>query len=129
MRLVALLLSSVFLTSLSVKASENTELVCGEDKTPVECKAYLSGLVDGYIASKQKYLPTKPEFESKYLDRAFANRVSLARYDQGKAKPACLPDDVDKLRAIKHLIENGSDTELSEELGNYLRNRYACSSN
>lgn len=75
MKPIILLLSLAAFTSIGVKASQNTLVQCSEDKTAAECKAYIAGLVEGYVASKQNYLPKQPTFESRYLERAFATRV------------------------------------------------------
>ena len=93
----------------------------------VECKAYIAGLVEGYIASKQNYLPKQPEFESEYVARAFANRVGKSRHNTlNNKQPACLPSVVDKDKIVTHLMTSTSDTNLTELLGDYLRTNFSC---
>lgn len=126
MKPIILLLSLAAFTSIGVKASQNTLIQCSEDKTAAECKAYIAGLVEGYVASKQNYLPKQPTFESRYLERAFATRVGDGNTRLNTKEPACLPSVVDKNKIIEHLsgVENAED--LTAQLGDYLRSKYNC---
>lgn len=120
--ILVLLIITASYSTLSHAAST----ACDKDKNSEACKAYISGLVDGYIASKQKYIPTKPNYDSKFLERVYASRVNKAQYNSEKPRPACLPEDVDKLEAVKHLIHTETGIKLTTELGNYLRANYPC---
>lgn len=121
-----IVLLSILFASSSVLASTNNEL-CDKGTSQSECKAYISGLVEGYIASKQNYLPKRPEFESEYVARAFANRVGKSHHNTlNNKQPACLPSVVDKDKIVAHLMTSPSDTNLTEQLGDYLRTNFSC---
>ena len=121
-----IVLLSVLFASSSVLASTNNEL-CDKGMSQGECKAYIAGLVEGYIASKQNYLPKQPEFESEYVARAFANRVGKSRHNTlNNKQPACLPSVVDKDKIVAHLMTSTSHTNLTEQLGDYLRTNFSC---
>lgn len=126
MKPTILLLSALALSTTAVKASDTNTSLCSEGKTPAECKAYISGLVEGYVASKQNYLPKQPVFESEYLERAFANRVGKSYSTLNNKEPACLPAVVNKEQIVAHLMNSNAQQGLTEQLGQYLRANYSC---
>lgn len=129
MKPVALLLSLVAFTSIDVKASENSNPLCSDNTSDTECQAYIAGLVEGYVASKQNYLPKQPVFESRYLERAYANRVGKSYSRLQNKQPACLPSVVDKDKIIEHLSSSTSSQALTVQLGDYLRANFNCGNN
>ena len=128
MKRVILMLSVIVAFSSSVNASNTAKSLC-DDKESTQCKAYISGLVEGYIASKQNYIPKQPNFDSRYLDRAFASRVSQSYTSMDNKKPACLPLNVNKAEVIEHLTASKVDDNLTIQVGDYLRDKYRCESN
>lgn len=124
MKPILLTLSLLAFTSLEVKASQST--LCADDKSEVACQAYITGLVEGYVASKQNYLPKQPVFESKLMERAFAYRVGNNYSTLNNKEPACLPSVVDTSKIVAHLINLQGEQELTAQLGDYLRANYNC---
>ncbi len=125
MKIVNLVISTALLAATSLQASENANKLCSYDKSPAECQAYISGLVEGYVASKQNYLPQPVAFDSRYLERAFISRVGQNHGSLSK-EPACLPKVVDKEKIVEHLVNSNSREALTEQLGDYLRSNYRC---
>ena len=123
------MLSLSAVISLPVQASGNTNSVCAGDKSAAACQAYIAGLVEGYVVSKQNYLPKPLTFESRYLERAFANRVGKSHNTLNNKEAACLPNVIDKEKIIEHLMDSTSTGELTEQLGDYLRANYNCNDN
>lgn len=126
MKRAIVLVSALFLLPFGAKASENIQSICAKDSQSQACQAYISGVVDGYIASKQKYLETQPEFESAYASRVYAHRVGSQRVTQVKAKPACLPKHINTDEIITQLGKSMPEQDLTTVLGDYLRQQYPC---
>lgn len=126
MKTTILLLSVIAFTSIQVNASQTTSAQCSADKTASECQAYIVGLVEGYVASKQNYLPKQPVFSSQYLERAFASRVGKSYSTVSNKEPACLPSVVDKNKVVEHLMSSNETGQLTTQLGDYLRANYTC---
>lgn len=124
MKHIALMLSSLVLLPMTFHSQADTKDFCA-DKESAQCQAYLAGLVEGYVTSKQNYLPKAPSFESSYEERAFANRVSQTYTSVNSKDPACLPKKVDKQEIVAHLTKTNKDATI--ELGDYLRKNFACS--
>lgn len=129
MKPVVLLLSLVAFASLDAKASASSTALCSENTSDAACQAYIAGLVEGYVASKQNYLPKQPVFGSRYLERAYANRVGKSYSTLTNKQPACLPSVVDKTKIVEHLSSSKSSEALTVQLGNYLRTNFNCSDN
>ncbi len=127
MKATILLLSTIVISSPLAQASERSGDLCSKQTTQAQCEAYIAGLVEGYVASKQNYLPKQPEFESEYLARAFANRVGKSYYNNlNNKQPACLPSVVDKEKIIAYLMTSNKRQDLTQQLGDYLRENYRC---
>lgn len=125
MNRINLMLSGLLLLPVAFQLQAGSKEFCA-DKESAQCQAYLAGLVEGYVTSKQNYLPKTPSFESSYEERAFANRVSQKYTSIDNKDPACLPKKVNKQEIVSHLMK--SDKDATVELGDYLRKNYACSS-
>lgn len=127
MKRLALLLSFTALSSVGVNASALAPKACSEDKTSAVCKAYIEGMVQGYIASHQLLSNNKPNLREEYAARAFANRVGMNRKNPVTQPSTCLPQDFDDENLVSHLANLGDNKELTKELGNYLAKRFPCS--
>lgn len=126
MKRVILLASILGMMPLAAQSSNNVNNVCAEDKGSAECQAYISGLVEGYVASKQNYLETSTGFDAQYANRAYANRVGVHRVKHTKAERACLPETVDMGEITEHLKNTGKNEDVTKELGKYLRENFPC---
>lgn len=123
-----LMLSLLLMLSAGAHASKPKDVdPCAKDKQSAVCQAYIAGLVEGYISSKQKYVATKADLGNSYLNRAFASRAG--RIDEEPlAKPACLPLQVNKTELVEFLSAQSElpKQELPVVLGQHLRSKYAC---
>ena len=121
-----LLIGSLSLFSFNAYSSGNLQSKCEENSKSEACQAYLSGVVDGYIASKQKYVAKQPGFSSDFINRVYSSRVNEQRVKVSKAQPACLPDYVDTEEIIARLEDVNQKQDLTTELGDFLRQQYPC---
>lgn len=122
-----LLASTILLVGLpAINASEMANASCKDTLTASECKAYIAGVVEGYIASKKKYLEKQTGFENGYANRAYLNRVGNSRVSTSKETPACLPDNLDANEIIEVLATEITVNNITDDLGNYLRKTYPC---
>lgn len=126
MKHLVLLVSALSLFSVNAYSSTNMQNKCAEDTKSEACQAYIAGVVDGYIASKQKYIAKQPEFNNNFLDRVYDSRVGYHRAKVTKAQPACLPENINTHEIIAQLEGTVSEQTLTTELGNYLRKQYPC---
>ncbi|QOL25086.1 hypothetical protein LP316_12350 [Thalassotalea sp. LPB0316] len=124
MKRVIVLVSALLF--FSVANSQDIRANCEQDSSSATCQAYISGLVEGYIASKQKYIAKQPDYESDFATRVYASRVNSARVSSLKASPACLPDNVDSDEIADQLEQALPSQDLTKELGEYLQQRFPC---
>ena len=126
MKRVILLASILGLMPLTAQSSNNVNSMCADDKNTAECQAYIAGLVEGYIASKQNYLEEADAFDAQYANRAYANRVGIHRVKHVKAERACLPEEVNVDEITAHLQNTSQSEDVTQELGKYLRENFPC---
>jgi len=126
MKHLVLLVSALSLFSLNAHSSEQAKSPCKKDTESTACQAYISGIVEAYIASKQNYLVKQSSTDSSIVDRAYANRVGYHRAKAPKAQRACLPDDIDTEEITKQFQTLNASTDITIALGDYLRNTYPC---
>lgn len=128
--------AGVLIGSFSVAANNQYKSseyeACGENASTEICKAYVSGMVDGYIASKQKFTTTQPAPDSKFLKRVYSSRVTDDMLNSDKPEPACLPAMVDRQVLIDSLLKEGSaaktagNQSMSTQLYQKLQALYGC---
>ena len=122
----ALLLSVTLLLSFNASASSATYTACSEDKSTAACKAYIAGMVQGYIASMQNAGASQPSFKGEYANRAFASRVSFGKASQGYSRSNCLPDNINPQDVVNHMQQQANSRDLTQELTNYLNDYFSC---
>lgn len=126
MKHLVLLISALSLSAFNANSSTSMQNMCAENSKSEACQAYIAGVVDGYIISKQKYIAKQAEFNNNFLDRVYDSRVGYNRTKVAKAQPACLPDNINTSEIIAQFKGANSGQNLTIELGNYLRKQYPC---
>lgn len=126
MKPVNLLVSGMLAASFSLAAGQQSQNLCSNSSTDNACQAYIAGLVEGYVASKQNYLPKQPVLADDYLKRAYNSRVGDRYSTVSNKQPACLPSVLDKEKIVAHLVSSKNKQDLTNQLGHYLRDNYAC---
>lgn len=134
--IIGLATAFVFVSQAAIAQSDTIDIVdiCLESKKKDICEAYVTGLVDGYVTSKQKYLPTHSvgdQDSNSLLERALATRVSDKRLSEPLIKPLCLPETVNRKELVNHVLSSLDDdhTSVNHILDEELKRKYACEDN
>ncbi len=126
MKQLLILIGAIFLLSPDAPAATKLQRKCARDNHSEVCRAYVDGVIEGYIISKQKYVSRPPKFESDFLNRVYDVRVGKQRVDFKRGKRACLPENIDINEIIAQLKNRVHKQTLTDELSNYLSEKYPC---
>lgn len=122
MKKLTVLLSCLWFLSFSGYSVEDKTQACSTNINSELCQAYIAGLVDGYIASKQQ----TANFENKYANRAYETRVGNTRIEIAHKSSKCISEDNVKKEVEKFVVQLKAQDDVVEELASFLRHSVSC---